>query len=85
MPLFYFVQSDERALNLFKSAKKLVSSTRASDENEVSESAHGRTTTRQTKIYPIPPELLPLWAGAKHIIVVRRYGTRWEGKKVVAI
>ena len=42
---------------------------------------HGRTTTRHTKIYPIPPQLLPLWAGAKHIIVVRRYGTRWEGKK----
>ena len=53
----------------------------AASENEVSECVHGRTTTRHTKIYPIAPQLLPLWVGAKHIIVVRRYGTRWEGKK----
>ncbi len=77
----YIVTLKKNQLNLFKAAKKLVSSTIASDENEVSECAHGRTTTRHTKIYPIPPEFLPLWAGAKHIIVVRRYGTRWEGKK----
>jgi predicted transposase YbfD/YdcC len=77
----YIVTLKKNQLNLFKAANKLVSSTMASDENEVSECVHGRTTTRHTKIYPIPPELLPLWAGAKHLIVVRRYGTRWEGKK----
>ena len=77
----YIVTLKKNQLNLFKAANKLVSSTMASDENEVSECIHGRTTTRHTKIYPIPPQLLPLWAGAKYIIVVRRYGTRWEGKK----
>jgi len=77
----YIVTLKKNQLNLFKAANKLVSSTMVSDENEVSECIHGRTTTRHTKIYPIPPQLLPLWAGAKYIIVVRRYGTRWEGKK----
>ena len=77
----YIVTLKKNQLNLFKAANKLVSSTMASDENEVSECIHGRTTTRHTKIYPIPPQLLPLWAGEKYIIVVRRYGTRWEGKK----
>ena len=77
----YIVTLKKNQLNLFKAANKLVSYAVATDENEVSECVHGRTTTRHTKIYPIPPQLLPLWAGAKHIIVVRRYGTRWEGKK----
>jgi predicted transposase YbfD/YdcC len=77
----YIVTLKKNQLNLFKAANKLVSSAVATDENEVSECVHGRTTTRHTKIYPIPPQLLPLWAGAKHIIVVRRSGTRWEGKK----
>ena len=77
----YIVTLKKNQLNLFKAANKLVSSAVATDEHEVSECVHGRTTTRHTKIYPIPPQLLPLWAGAKHIIVVRRYGTRWEGKK----
>ena len=77
----YIVTLKKNQLNLFKAANKLVSSARAASENEVSECVHGRTTTRHTKIYPIPPQLLPLWVGAKHIIVVRRYGTRWEGKK----
>ena len=77
----YIVTLKKNQLNLFKAANKLVISALAAPENEVSECVHGRTTTRHTKIYPIPPQLLPLWVGAKHIIVVRRYGTRWEGKK----
>lgn len=77
----YIVTLKKNQLNLFKAANKLVSYAVATDENEVSECVHGRTTTRHTKTYPIPPQLLPLWAGAKHIIVVRRYGTRWVGKK----
>jgi len=77
----YIVTLKKNQLNLFKVANKLVNSAVATDDSEVSECVHGRTTTRHTKIYPIPPQLLPDWAGAKHIIVVRRYGTRWEGKK----
>jgi len=77
----YIVTLKKNQLNLFKAANKLVSSARAAEEDEVYESVHGRTTTRYTKIAPIPPQLLPFWAGAKHIIVVRRAGTRWEGKK----
>ena len=77
----YIVTLKKNQLNLFKAASRLVSSAVATDENEVSESIHGRTTTRHTKIDPIPPQSMPLWAGAKHIIVIRRYGTRWEGKK----
>ena len=42
---------------------------------------HGRTTTRSTTIYPIESQLLPLWAGAKHIISLSRTGTPWQGKK----
>ena len=42
---------------------------------------HGRSTTRTTTIYAIDTELLPLWAGAKHIIAIERTGYRWKGKK----
>jgi sigma54-dependent transcription regulator len=37
--------------------------------------------TRSTAIYPIEIKLLPLWAGAKHIIAIERTGSRWQGKK----
>jgi transcriptional regulator with GAF, ATPase, and Fis domain len=37
--------------------------------------------TRSTAIYPIDTKLLPLWAGAKHIIAIERTGSRWQGKK----
>ena len=77
----YIVTLKKNQLNLFKAANKLASSAGATSEKEVSECVHGRRTTRHTKTYPIPPQLLPLWAGAKHIIVVRRYGDRWSGKK----
>ena len=53
----------------------------AVDENQDDECVHGRTTSRHTKIYPIPPQLLPDWTGAKHIIAVTRSGSRWSGKK----
>ncbi|MEG3851192.1 hypothetical protein, partial [Microcoleus sp. herbarium13] len=29
----------------------------------------------------MPPELLPIWSGAKQIIAIARSGTRTEGKK----
>jgi len=61
----YIVTLKKNQLNLFKAANKLVSSAVATDENEVSESVHGRTTTRHTKIYPIPPQLLPDWEKSK--------------------
>jgi len=77
----YIVTLKKNQLNLFKAANKLASSAWVTSEKEVSECVHGRRTTRHTKTDPIPPQLLPLWAGAKHIIVVRRYGTRWSGKK----
>ena len=77
----YIVTLKKNQLNLFKAANKLASSAWVTSEKEVSECVHGRRTTRHTKTDPIPPQLLPLWAGAKHIIAVRRSGTRWSGKK----
>ncbi|WP_445242884.1 ISAs1 family transposase [Microcoleus sp. N3A4] len=66
---------------MFKAAQELVKSTEASDTIQASEQSHGRTTTRTSAIYPIPAQLLPLWAGAKYIIAVERTGLRWQGKK----
>ena len=42
---------------------------------------HGRSTTREVKVYPIPAELLPDWVGDKNLIEVDRFGTRPQGKK----
>ncbi|WP_339394258.1 ISAs1 family transposase [Nostoc sp. UHCC 0870] len=51
------------------------------DTNYHDENLHGRKTTRQVKVYPIPFESLPDWVGAKSLIEVNRYGTRPQGKK----
>ena len=67
--------------SLFKAAQELVKSTNALDSLQASEQLHGRTTTRSTTVYPIPAQLLPLWAGAKYIIVIVRTGLQWQGKK----
>lgn len=67
--------------NLLKVATELAESSIAIDTNYHDECLHGRKTTRQVKVYPIPPELLPDWAGAKSLIEVNRYGTRPQGKK----
>lgn len=77
----YIVTLKKNQSSLFKAAEKLVKSTGAIDTIQASEQLHGRTTTRCTTIYPIPPQLLPLWAGAKHIIASERIGSRWKGKK----
>lgn len=65
--------------NLLKVATELAESSIPIDTNYYDESLHGRKTTRQVKVYPIPPELLPDWAGAKSLIEVNRYGTRPQG------
>lgn len=62
-------------------AQKLVESVGALDSAQTSERLHGRTTTRSTTIYPVSAQLLPAWAGVKHIIAIKRTGSRWEGKK----
>lgn len=67
--------------NLLKVATELAQSSIAIDTNEDHETLHGRKTTRQAKVYPIPPESLPDWVGAKSLIEVNRYGTRPQGKK----
>jgi predicted transposase YbfD/YdcC len=77
----YIVTIKKNQSNLFKAAQKVVKSETASDKNQTHEHLHGRTTTRITTIYAIAPQLLPLWAGAKHIIAIERTGSRWEGKK----
>ena len=77
----YIVTIKKNQLSLFLAAQKVVESQQASDSNQTSENLHGRRTTRITTIYAISTELLPLWAGAKHIIVIDRTGSRWSGKK----
>ena len=77
----YIVTIKKNQLNLFLTAQKVVESQLASDSNQTSENLHGRSTTRTTTIYAIDTELLPLWAGAKHIIAIERTGNRWQGKK----
>lgn len=77
----YIVTIKKNQSSLFKAAQELVKSTNAIDSLQASEQLHGRTTTRTTAIYPIPAQLLPLWAGAKYIIAVERTGLRWQGKK----
>jgi predicted transposase YbfD/YdcC len=77
----YIVTLKKNQSSLFKTAQELVKSTKALDSLQTSEQLHGRTTTRSTTIYPIPAQLLPLWAGAKYIIALVRTGLRWQGKK----
>lgn len=67
--------------NLLKVATELAESSIAIDTNSLDENLHGRKTTRQVKVYPIPPHSLPDWVGAKSLIEVNRYGTRPQGKK----
>lgn len=54
--------------NLLKVATELAESSMAIDTNSLDENLHGRKTTRQVKVYPIPPESLPDWVGAKSVI-----------------
>ncbi len=77
----YIVTIKKNQSSLFKAAQKLVKSAGATDKNQAEEHLHGRSTTRTTTIYAARPQLLPLWAGAKHIIEVVRTGVRWQGKK----
>lgn len=67
--------------NLLKVANELAQSSIAIDTNHHYENLHGRKTTRQVKVYPIPSESLPDWVGAKSLVEVNRYGTRPQGKK----
>lgn len=79
LPAYHYYASlpKKNQSNLFKAAQKLVKSQSDSDKNQTHEHLHGRTTTRITTIYAIAPQLLPLWAGAKHIIAIERTGSRW--------
>lgn len=66
---------------LHQIAEKLVEDEVAMDEDLNCECLHGRTTNRHVKVYSILPELVPDWAGAKRMISVTRFGSRWSGKK----
>jgi predicted transposase YbfD/YdcC len=77
----YIVTIKKNQLSLFLAAQKVVESEPARDSIKTSENLHGRSTTRSTTIYAISTELLPLWAGARHIIAFERTGRRWQGKK----
>jgi predicted transposase YbfD/YdcC len=66
---------------LLKASIDLAESSFAIDSHHHHEYLHGRSTTRHTLVYAIPPELLPDWAGAKTLIEVERFGTRPKGKK----
>ena len=48
-----------------KTLTALATSSVAIDRHLHSERLHGRSTTREVKVYPIPAELLPDWVGAK--------------------
>lgn len=67
--------------NCCKTAQKVVNFAGAIESHQGDERLHGRSTARRTTIYGIRPQLLPLWAGAKHIIAILRSGSRWKGKK----
>jgi predicted transposase YbfD/YdcC len=67
--------------NLLDKVTELAELSVALDTNLHTEHLHGRSTTRETKTYPIPPDLLPDWVGAKSLIEVNRSGTRPQGKK----
>jgi predicted transposase YbfD/YdcC len=67
--------------NLLKAVTELAESSVAIDTNLHHERLHGRSTTREVKVYPIPPDLLSDWVGAKSLIEVDRSGTRTQGKK----
>lgn len=66
---------------LLKASIALAESSLAIDSHHHHEYLHGRSTTRHTLVYSIPPELLPDWKGAKTLIQVERFGTRPKGKK----
>ena len=68
-------------VNCLKTLTALATSSVAIDRHLHSERLHGRSTTREVKVYPIPAELLPDWVGAKNLIEVDRFGTRPQGKK----
>ena len=77
----YIITLKKNQSTLFKVAQKLVPTEAASDTDQTSERLHGRTTTRSRTIYPVSAQLLPAWAGVKHIIAIERTGSRWQGKK----
>jgi DDE_Tnp_1-associated len=66
---------------LLSTVTELAESSVAIDTNLQAERLHGRSTTREVKVYPIPPDLLLDWVGVKSLIEVDRSGTRPQGKK----
>ncbi|MEG4281445.1 ISAs1 family transposase [Microcoleus sp. MON1_C1] len=77
----YRVTIKKNQSSLFKTAQKVVNFAGAIDSHQADERLHGGSTAPRTTIYAIDPQLLPLWAGAKHIIAIIRSGSRWKGKK----
>ena len=77
----YIVTIKRNQPNLLKIAETLVEDSRAIEESQERESLHGRITNRHIKVYLIPLELVPDWVGAKRLILVTRFGSRWQGKK----
>jgi predicted transposase YbfD/YdcC len=67
--------------NLLSTVTELAESSVAIDTNLQAERLHGRSTTREVTVYPIPPNLLLDWVGVKSLIEVDRSGTRPQGKK----
>ncbi len=77
----YIVTIKKNQSSLFKTAQKVVNFAGAIDSHQADERLHGRSTAQRTTIYAMGSQLLPLWAGAKHIIAIGRSGSRWKGKK----
>lgn len=77
----YIITVKANQPNLMKKLTELAKSSATVDLNLQSERLHGRLTTREVKVYPIPSNLLPDWVGAKSLIEVDRFGTRPQGKK----
>ena len=67
--------------NLLKTVTELAESSIAIGANVHYERLHGRSTTREVKVYLILPDLLSDWVGARSLIEVNRSGTRPQGKK----
>lgn len=77
----YIITIKANQPTLLKTVTELANSSVAIDINLHHERLHGRATTREVKVYPIPPNLLPDWVSANSLIEVDRAGTRSQGKK----
>jgi hypothetical protein len=80
----YIVTIKGNQPNLLKTVTELSKSSVAIDTNLHYERLHGRATTREVKVYPILPNLLPDWIGAKSLIEVNRCRTLPDALRLMA-